>query len=229
MTPDERRLRRLLGPWMTPGLDQPGGFRFHDAPPDAVRRALAAVDPSITASRPNGQPPAAWLVHVAERLGGLLAGQVGDEADLPERLRVDAVGVPAEHAAELARAVDADWPDPGSGEVALDLALAEGWERWDSERPAWIGGGRDLLAGAPPGLRRRAVVGLRCILAALDVEVTEGRAANRSTAVRRGIARLQREQGYRGEEAILTELARRGDLVYPELSDVVELPHPPLD
>ena len=38
-------------------------------------------------------------------------------------------------------------------------------------------------------------------LAALDVEVTEGRAANRSDAVRRGIARMQRDQHHRGEEA----------------------------
>lgn len=66
-------------------------------------------------------------------------------------------------------------------------------------------------------------------LAALDVEVAEGRATNRSDAVRRGIARLQREQRYRGEEAVLVELARRGELVYPDLSDVVDLPHPPLD
>jgi Arc/MetJ-type ribon-helix-helix transcriptional regulator len=67
-------------------------------------------------------------------------------------------------------------------------------------------------------------------LAALDAEVAEGRATNRSDAVRRGIARLQREQRYRGrEEAVLIELARRGKSVYPELSDVVDLPHPPLD
>lgn len=66
-------------------------------------------------------------------------------------------------------------------------------------------------------------------LAALDMEVAEGRAANRSDAVRRGIARLQREQRYRGEEAVLIELARRGEPVYPDLSDVVDLPHPPLD
>ncbi len=66
-------------------------------------------------------------------------------------------------------------------------------------------------------------------LAALDVEVAEGRAANRSDAVRRGIARLQREQRYRGEEAVLIELARRGEPVYPDLTDVAELPHPPLD
>jgi Arc/MetJ-type ribon-helix-helix transcriptional regulator len=66
-------------------------------------------------------------------------------------------------------------------------------------------------------------------LAALDVEVAEGRATNRSDAVRRGIARLQREQRYRGEEAVLIELVRRGEAVYPELSDALDLPHPPLD
>lgn len=157
MSPEERRLRGLLGRWKTPGLDQPAGFRFHDAPPDAVRRALAVVDPFMTVGRPNGQPPAGWLVHVAERLGGLLAGQVGDDEDLPERLRVDAVCVPAEQAAELAQAVDADWPEPDMGEVALDLALAEGWEHWDAEQPVWTGGGRELLDGVPPGV---AVVGL---------------------------------------------------------------------
>jgi len=64
-------------------------------------------------------------------------------------------------------------------------------------------------------------------LAALDTEVAEGRAANRSEAVRRGIARLQRDQRYRGEEAILVELAQRGEAVYPEFAGVLDLPHPP--
>lgn len=66
-------------------------------------------------------------------------------------------------------------------------------------------------------------------LAALDAEIAEGRAANRSDAVRRGIARLQRDQRYRGEEATLIELARRGEAVYPDLDGVLDLPHPPLD
>ena len=66
-------------------------------------------------------------------------------------------------------------------------------------------------------------------LAALDAEVAEGRAANRSDAVRRGIARLQREQRYRAEEAVLMELARRGELVHPDLGHRSDLPHPPLD
>ena len=66
-------------------------------------------------------------------------------------------------------------------------------------------------------------------LAALDAEVAEGRAANRSEAVRRGIARLQRDQRYRGEEAILIDLARRGEPVYPDLDGVLDLPHPALD
>ena len=66
-------------------------------------------------------------------------------------------------------------------------------------------------------------------LEALDTEVIEGRAANRSEAVRRGIARLQRDQRYRSEEAILIDLARRGESVYPDLDGLLELPHAQLD
>jgi Arc/MetJ-type ribon-helix-helix transcriptional regulator len=67
-------------------------------------------------------------------------------------------------------------------------------------------------------------------LAALDTEVTAGRAANRSDAVRRGIARMQREQRYRDDEATLIDLARRGEPVYPDLDGLLDhLPHPPLD
>lgn len=66
-------------------------------------------------------------------------------------------------------------------------------------------------------------------LAALDTEVAEGRAANRSEAVRRGIDRLQRDQRYRREEATLSELVRRGEPVYPDLEGVLGQPHPPLD
>jgi Arc/MetJ-type ribon-helix-helix transcriptional regulator len=66
-------------------------------------------------------------------------------------------------------------------------------------------------------------------LATLDAEVAEGRAASRSDAVRRGIARLQRDRRYRGEEAELLCLARRGEPVYPELEGALDLPRPPLD
>jgi Arc/MetJ-type ribon-helix-helix transcriptional regulator len=66
-------------------------------------------------------------------------------------------------------------------------------------------------------------------LAALDAEVADGRAANRSEAVRHGIARLQRDQRYRGEESILIDLARRGAAVYADLDGVLDLPHPTLD
>lgn len=66
-------------------------------------------------------------------------------------------------------------------------------------------------------------------LAALDAEVRAGRAASRSDAVRRGIAYLQREQRYRGEEAALVELARRGEAVYPDLAGFGDGPHPALD
>lgn len=66
-------------------------------------------------------------------------------------------------------------------------------------------------------------------LAALDAEVVEGRAASRSDAVRHGIARLERDQRYRGEEAILIDLARRGEPIYRDLDGVLDLPHPALD
>jgi Arc/MetJ-type ribon-helix-helix transcriptional regulator len=65
-------------------------------------------------------------------------------------------------------------------------------------------------------------------LAALDAEIAEGRAANRSDAVRRGIARLRRDQRYREDEAILLELAKRGEAVYPDLEGWTGLPHPSL-
>ena len=66
-------------------------------------------------------------------------------------------------------------------------------------------------------------------LEALDTEVFEGRAANRSEAVRRGIARLQRDQRYRREETTLIELVRRGESVYPDLDGLLDLPQPALD
>ena len=66
-------------------------------------------------------------------------------------------------------------------------------------------------------------------LAALDAEIAAGRAASRSDAVRRGIARLRRDQRYRQDEAILLELARRGEAVYPDLEGLADLPHPSLD
>lgn len=66
-------------------------------------------------------------------------------------------------------------------------------------------------------------------LAALDDEAKAERAASRSDALRRGIAYVRREQRYRGEERILLDLARRGELVYPDLDGMLDLPHPPLD
>lgn len=121
-----------------------------------MRRAFAEVEPFWRDCRPNGQPPAGWLVDTAAALGGLLAGQVGDNDRMPERLRVDAVCVAGDRAGELARAVDAVWPEVALGERALDLALAEGWEQWDAEQPIWTGNGRDLL----DGITRAPVVGL---------------------------------------------------------------------
>jgi Arc/MetJ-type ribon-helix-helix transcriptional regulator len=66
-------------------------------------------------------------------------------------------------------------------------------------------------------------------VAALDREVSEGRAASRADAVRRGIAYLERAQRYRKDEAILLELARRADIVYPDLEVILELPQVEID
>ena len=65
--------------------------------------------------------------------------------------------------------------------------------------------------------------------ATLDAEVAAGRAASRSDAVRRSIARLRRDQRYREDEAILLDLARRGELVYPDLEGLSGVPIPHLD
>lgn len=66
-------------------------------------------------------------------------------------------------------------------------------------------------------------------LAALDHEVAEGRASNRSDAVRRAIAYLQRAQRYRDEEAKLIELARKAEALYPDLDVASDAAHQVLD
>jgi hypothetical protein len=44
-----------------------------------------------------------------------------------------------------------------------------------------------------------------------------------------GLADQGRARRYRREEAILRELARRADIVYPDLEVFLDLPHPELD
>ena len=66
-------------------------------------------------------------------------------------------------------------------------------------------------------------------LAALDVEVTEGRAANRSDAVRRGIAACNVTSTTARRGSLLIELAHRGEAIYPDLDGALDLPHPRLD
>ena len=81
-----------------------------------------------------------------------------------------------------------------------------------------------------PGMTTQIAVRLDdAEVAALDAEVAQGRAANRSDALRRTIAQLQREQRYRGEEAVLLEIARRGEPLYPDLDGILDLPHPQMD
>jgi len=64
---------------------------------------------------------------------------------------------------------------------------------------------------------------------ALDAEVAQGRAANRSEALRRSIARLQRQQRYSSEESSLVEIARRGECIYPDLDAILDQPISPMD
>ena len=66
-------------------------------------------------------------------------------------------------------------------------------------------------------------------LETLDTEVSEGRAANRSEAVRLGTARIQRDQRFRAEEAILIDIVRRGESIYPDFDALPNLAHPTLD
>lgn len=66
-------------------------------------------------------------------------------------------------------------------------------------------------------------------LGALDAEVAQGRANNRSDAVRHSIARLQREQRYRSEEAVLVALTAQGEAVYPDFDGLRDLRSPDLD
>lgn len=129
------------------------GWRFCDTPPRTVRRALALVDAWYGTSRPNGQPPAFWLIEQAEHLSGLLGGQV---APARGSIRVDAICVPAEKTEALAAGVDQAWPTGAAGTGALDLAEAEAWNGWDATEATWSGNGRDLLTSHPPGV----VVGL---------------------------------------------------------------------
>ncbi|MGF1661712.1 MAG: ribbon-helix-helix domain-containing protein [Kineosporiaceae bacterium] len=66
-------------------------------------------------------------------------------------------------------------------------------------------------------------------LAALDREVAEGRAGSRSEALRRGIAYIRRQQRYRNDDAVLLELTRREEAVYPELEGLGSVVPPAID
>ncbi|MDR3202735.1 MAG: ribbon-helix-helix domain-containing protein [Bifidobacteriaceae bacterium] len=61
-------------------------------------------------------------------------------------------------------------------------------------------------------------------LSALDAEVAAGRAASRSDAVRRAIARLNRHQPYEADNAILDRLALACEEPYPDLVGLCHLP-----
>ena len=135
-----RELTELLLPHVdaaVPAQWGPSGaatyFRFSDAPAAVVRRALAQV-PSAAASRPNDQPPAVWLVEIAESYGGRLCGSVNASFGA---LRVDAVCVPATATAAVVEQLSQAYP--GQDEAAV----AEAWSAWDSTEPLWTGTGRE--------------------------------------------------------------------------------------
>jgi hypothetical protein len=94
----------------------PDSWRFVDAPPAVVAEVLAALPESVGTGRPNGQPPALWLLQVAREVDGRLCGAV-----LASRgpLRVDAICVPGVAAVRVVELLALAWP--GQAEVAVDL------------------------------------------------------------------------------------------------------------
>lgn len=121
--------------------------RFADAPPAVVREALTCVDSASIHSRPNMQPPAAWLLDRAEQYGGLLGG--GFAVDPWNAVRVDALCVGRERAAALAIDVRDSFPALDEWPSAFELALAEGWTDWTSTRSSWEGPCSALLGDLP--------------------------------------------------------------------------------
>lgn len=142
------RLVRLLAPHAFTDLPTVEGTgRFIDTPPAVVREALTLVDERWADIRPNGQPPARWLVELAERREGLLGGTWSTQPW--SGLRVDAIQVPRTVAADLARAVVDAWAPYDDWPAAIDLADAEGWPSWDAVRSEWQGPGRALMGELP--------------------------------------------------------------------------------
>jgi hypothetical protein len=121
-------------------------WRFVDASPADLRRALTLL-PWVGAARPNGQPPATWLVEAAARFSGLLSGMVAPPL---ATMRVDAVCVPVAYARSFAAELDRTWWDE-EDRSALDLAVAEAWTGWTATTACWQGTGRDVLRGPVPG------------------------------------------------------------------------------
>jgi Arc/MetJ-type ribon-helix-helix transcriptional regulator len=66
-------------------------------------------------------------------------------------------------------------------------------------------------------------------LAVLDQEVADGLASSRSDAVRRSISYLARYRRYRNDARIYSELASRGEALYPDLDGILNHPLPDLN
>lgn len=141
-----RRLADLLLPHADPALPlrragsgEVEAFRFNDAPPAMVRRALAEV-PGVANRRPNRQPEAGWLLEMAEQFDGRLCGAVDVRY---AALRVDAICVPADALTDFMGMLAAGWP--GQDETAV----AEAWSAWDATAPLWTGAGSDVRTLIP--------------------------------------------------------------------------------
>lgn len=129
-------------PTVRDGSAQPPDFwRFVDAPPAVVTEVLAALPESVATGRPNGQPPALWLLGVSWDTDGRLYGSVHASRNA---LRVDGVCVPGTAAVRVVHLLEQAWP--GQAEVAV----VEGWAGWDAKSPLWTGMALDLLEPQSP-------------------------------------------------------------------------------
>ncbi|MGF1661243.1 MAG: hypothetical protein ACFCVG_02015 [Kineosporiaceae bacterium] len=162
MTPAARLLAPYRRPTAPPGRPPPGaaqaGWRFHDAPPGVVACALTLSEAELPRRPPDGRPPPRWLVGVADRLGGRLAGFVTEHG--PGLLRVDGLVVRRARRHDLLRVVSAGWRDPDDGSPgdpgALGTAIGEVYDSGESPDVTWKGPGR-ALAGR---ISRGELVGL---------------------------------------------------------------------
>lgn len=139
--------------------DDRDGWYFRDAPAVVAAGALELVEPALATSRPNGQPPAEWLVDRALQMSGTVIGFAAPERDGGD-LRIDGIKVAWSYRQDLVRQVADTWPDEhdedGLWPGALDLSVGEVYPAWHTLQLTWKGPGADLAGDVPEG----PVVGL---------------------------------------------------------------------